>query len=79
MNETQSKANVETHQIAGHTVEIHTFEDRQELRIDGVRKKFLVYEKGYNLADAAFEHPYKSLIDAVKASLQPQKHEKGGK
>jgi hypothetical protein len=79
MNESEYKANVETHQIAGHSVEIRTLEDRQELRIDGVRTKFFVYEKGYNLAAAAYDRPYKTLLDAVKAFLQPQKREKGGK
>ena len=79
MNKSEHKANVETHQIAGHSVEIRTLEDRQELRIDGVRTKFLVYQKGYNLAAAAFDRPYKSLLDAVKAFLQPKKRKKGEK
>lgn len=79
MKESERKTHVETHKIAGHSVEIRTVDDREELRIDGVRTKFLVYKDGYNLSAAAFDRPYKSLLDAVKAFLQPQKHEKGGK
>lgn len=47
------KANVETHQIAGHSVEIHRIQDREELRIDQVRTKFFRTEDGYNLDAAA--------------------------
>jgi len=70
MNGSEYKPNVETHQIAGHSVEIHRLEDREELRIDGVRTKFFVTEDGYNLDAAAYERPYKSLLEAVKAFLE---------
>lgn len=79
MNVTESKTHVEAHQVAGHSVEIRTLEDREELRIDGVRTKFFVTEDGYNLDAAAYDRPYKSLLDAVKAFLQPEKNMEGGK
>lgn len=79
MNDSECKVHVETHQIAGHSVEIRSLEDREELRIDGVRTKFFVTDDGYNLNDAAFDRPYKSLLDAVKAFLEPQKRKDGGK
>lgn len=79
MNGPKHNANVETHQIAGHSVEIRTLEGREELRIDGVRTRFLVTDDGYNLADAAYDHPYKSLLDAVKGFLQPPERKSGGK
>jgi len=75
MNDSQSKANVETHQIAGHSVEIRRSDDREELRIDGVRTKFFKTEDGYNLDSAAYERPYKSLLAAVKAYLESGQHE----
>jgi hypothetical protein len=67
---------VEKHEIVGHHVEIRK-KPREELRIDGERKKFLVTEDGYNLADAAYDKPYKSLLDAVTAFLErKRKHER---
>jgi hypothetical protein len=78
MSNTECKTNVETHQIAGHCVEISTLEDREELRIDGVRTRFFVTDDGYNLNDAAFDLPYESLLDAVKAFLETRNLKKGG-
>jgi hypothetical protein len=78
MKDSNSKADVETHEIAGHTVEIRRLEGREELRIDGVRKKFFVSQDGYNLDDAAFAPPQKSLLDAVKLFLEGRKREPKG-
>lgn len=75
MNDSEDQANVEVHQIAGHSVEIRRAEDREELRIDGVRTKFFVTEDGYNLDAAAYERPYKTLIEAVKAFLDSGQHD----
>jgi hypothetical protein len=75
MNDSEDKANVETHQIAGHSVEIRRSKDREELRIDGVRTKFFVTEDGYNLDAAAYERPYKTLLEAVKSFLESLRSE----
>jgi hypothetical protein len=79
MNGPKHNDTVEIHQIAGHSVEIRTLEDREELRIDGVRTKFLVTDDGYNLADAAYDRPYKTLLDAVKGFFQAPERNGGGK
>ncbi|WP_262267495.1 hypothetical protein [Microvirga yunnanensis] len=64
------RPDTETHEIAGHTVEIRRIDHREELRIDGVRTKFFVTPDGYNLHDAAYDPPYKSLQEAVTAFLE---------
>jgi hypothetical protein len=61
---------VEKHSIEGHEVEIRKREGQEELWIDGVRRKFFVNEGGYNLNDAAYERPYKSLLEAVQSYLR---------
>ncbi|MFM0124581.1 MULTISPECIES: hypothetical protein [Paraburkholderia] len=68
---------IEKHEIAGHHVEIRKA-PREELRIDGVRKKFLVTKDGYNLDDAAYDKPHKTLLEAVTAFLE-RKRKFGGK
>jgi hypothetical protein len=73
MKDSERKVDVETHQVAGHSVEIRRVENREELRIDGVRTGFFVTEDGYNLDHAAYARPQKSLLDAVKTYLQPKK------
>ena len=77
MDDSEHQPNVETHQIAGRTVEIQQFKDREELRIDGVRTKFFKTEDGYNLDAAAYERPSKTLLAAVKAFLESGKYESG--
>jgi hypothetical protein len=54
---------VDEHKIAGHFVEIRKT-PREELRIDGVRKNFFVTKDGYNLHDAPYAKPTKTLLDA---------------
>ncbi len=75
MNNSEYKENVETHRIAGHSVEIRRVDDREELRIDGHRTKFVVTEDGYNLHAAAYDRPYKSLLEAVRSFLERGHHE----
>jgi len=77
MKDSEYKANIETHHIAGHSVEIRRIQDREELRIDQVRTKFFRTDDGYNLHDAAYDRPYKSLLEAVKSFLErdQQEHE----
>jgi hypothetical protein len=67
---------VEKHEIAGHLVAIRK-KPREELRIDNERKKFLVTDDGYNLADAAYDKPYPSLLDAVTAFLERKRKYEG--
>jgi hypothetical protein len=60
---------VDEHEIAGHHVEIRKT-PREELRIDGVRKNFFVTKDGYNLHDAPYARPTKTLLEAVKEFLE---------
>lgn len=60
----------EKHTIKGHTVEIRKRENKEELWIDGVRRKFFVNKNGYTLHEAAFDPPYKSLREAVEHYLE---------
>jgi hypothetical protein len=75
----KQRQDIETHEIAGHTVEIRRVDKREELRIDGVRTKFFVTPDGYNLDEAAYDRPYKSLVEAVKAFLQRRERKSKGK
>lgn len=64
-----SKPSVVKHEISGHRVEIRKFEDKEQLWIDGVLRKFFVTPDGYNLRDDAYVSPHKSLIEAVESYL----------
>ena len=70
MKKNQDKTPTDKHTIKGHTVEIRKIENREELWIDGVRRKFFVTKDGYNLHDAAYDKPYKSLREAVEHYLE---------
>jgi hypothetical protein len=61
---------IERHQIEGHAVEIRKYAEKEELWIDGVRRKFFANQHGYILFDDAFVPPHKTLLDAVKAYLE---------
>jgi hypothetical protein len=65
-NETTS----EKYTTQGHSVEIRRNENKEELWIDGVRRKFFVNKDGYTLHEAAFDRPYKSLREAVEHYLE---------
>lgn len=73
MENSESKGREGPHKIAGHSVEIKKLKDHEELRIDGVRTNFFATADGYNLNAAAYDRPHKSLLDAVKAFLEPRK------
>ena len=62
-------ATSEQHEIAGHAVEIRRSGDREELRIDGRRRRFFVNRHGYRLYDNAYVPPTKTLLEAVRAYL----------
>ncbi len=67
---------VETHEIAGHQVEIRKT-PHEELRVDGVRKNFFVTKDGYSIHDAPYDKPAKSLLEAIGAFLErKRKYEK---
>jgi hypothetical protein len=61
------------HRIEGHTVEIRQRDDREELWIDGERRRFFVTRDGYTLHADAYAPPAKTLMEAVKnyLSLKP--------
>jgi hypothetical protein len=61
---------VERHKIAGHSVEIRKRDDREELWIDGVRKRFFVTDSGYRLNDNAYAPPTRTLLEAVEGLLK---------
>ncbi|MFB6367630.1 hypothetical protein ACFCP7_27015 [Paenibacillus elgii] len=68
---------MKTEAIEGHKVEILRREDgREELWIDGHRRKFFVTEKGYILNDDAFSPPQKTLIKAVENYLRKYSNSK---
>lgn len=56
-------------EIHGHAVAILRRKDREELWIDGIRRRYIKTDEGYNLYDDAYEPPQKSLIDAVELYL----------
>ena len=82
MKKNYDKTASEKHKIKGHNVEIRRTENKEELWIDGVRRKFFVTEDGYNLHAAAYERPYKTLLEAVQNYLEksptelPHHHER---
>lgn len=63
------KPSVEKHEIEGHSVQIRILKDKEELWIDGTRRKLYRTERGYTLYDDAYSPPQKSLTEAVKAYL----------
>lgn len=67
---TPPEPSIERHQIRGHAVEIRKLADREELWIDGERRKFFAVEGGYLLFDDVFRKPYPTLPDAVKAFFE---------
>lgn len=64
------KPSVEKQEIKGRSIQIRSLEGREDLWIDGVRRKFHQTERGYTLYDDAYSPPQKSLIHAVKAYLE---------
>jgi hypothetical protein len=60
------KPEVEQKEIRSHSVQIRRQEGREELWIDGVRRRFFVTDDGYNLSDDAYARPQKTLLDAVE-------------
>lgn len=62
----EPRSDVERKEIRGHSVQIRRQEGREELWIDGVRRRFFVTDDGYNLFDDAYARPQKSLLDAVE-------------
>lgn len=59
-----------THTVEGHAVEIRKREDRDELWINGERRKFFVTPDGYTLHSDAYAPPQKTLMEAVKNYLR---------
>ena len=58
------------HRIEGHSVEIRRHEDREELWLDGERRKFFVTPDGYTLHADAYAPPARTLMEAVKNYLR---------
>lgn len=69
MEKQEAASLTETHIIEGHTVEIRR-NGKEELWIDGIRRKFFVYDDGYNLFDDAYAPPQRTLLKAVEAYLR---------
>lgn len=59
-----------TYKLEGYTVEIRVREGKEQLWIDGVRRKFFVSQDGYTLHADAFAPPQKTLLAAVKQYLE---------
>ena len=64
-----TEPSVDKHQFEGHSIQIRKVEGKEQLWIDGVRRRFFVSDDGYNLDDDAYASPQKSLIEAVKAFI----------
>ena len=61
---------VERIELRGHIIERRIVGDREELWIDGIRKRFLRSEQGYNLYDDAYRPPQPTLMEAARASFE---------
>jgi hypothetical protein len=56
--------------LEGHAVEIREREGKEELWINGERRKFFVTPDGYTLHADAYARPQKTLLEAVKNYLR---------
>ena len=65
-----TKPVVEEHEIEGHSVQLRSLEGREELWIDGVRRKLYQTERGYTLYDDAYSSPKKSAVEAARSYLR---------
>lgn len=63
---------VETHDVAGHLIELQERTGRQELWIDGVYQRYVVHSSGYLLSRSMFAPPSKSLLDAAQEYVKRQ-------
>ena len=68
---------IKKYEIEGHSVQIRKEGDAEQLRIDGVRRRFFMTRDGYNLSDDAYTPPQASLLEAVKAYLKREAAGKG--
>ncbi|MFA7441277.1 MAG: hypothetical protein WCZ66_09970 [Sphingomonadaceae bacterium] len=59
-----------TCKLEGYTVEIRILDGKEQLWIDGMRRKFFVTQDGYTLHADAFAPPQKTLLGAVKQYLE---------
>jgi len=62
----------EKHTVEGHAVEIRKREDKEELWIDGTRRRFVLTQDGYTLHADAYARPQNTLLQAVKNYLRKQ-------
>jgi hypothetical protein len=67
-----TEPSIEKHSVEGRSVEIRKREGKEELWIDGVRRRFFVTEDGYTLHADAYAPPQKSLLQAAKVYLRKQ-------
>ena len=67
--ESRERPEAVEHDVDGHRVRIVRVEDREELWIDGRRRKFVTNSGGYVLMDNAYVPARASLLDAVRAYL----------
>ncbi len=68
-NSSHGKYEGGVHTVEGHGVEVREREGKEELWIDGERRKFFVTPDGYTLHADAYAPPQKTLLDAVKNYL----------
>lgn len=73
------KERVSEHDIEGHSVRIVRGIDREELWIDGKRRRFFKNSGGYVLADNAYVPAEESLLEAVRLYLRQAKSVDAGK
>ncbi len=58
-----------------HRIEVIGQGDRMELRIDGVRRRFLKREDGFVLLEDAYQPPASSLLEAAKRLVNRQERD----
>jgi hypothetical protein len=73
---TKEKTEISEHDVDGHSVRIVRGLDREELWIDGTRRRFFKYPGGYVLADNAFVPPQETLLEAARDYLKQAEREK---
>jgi hypothetical protein len=66
---TSKKTEADEHDIEGHLVRIVSDSEREELWIDGVRRRFFKNSGGYVLFDSAYVPARELLVDAVRDYL----------
>ena len=64
------KAKIAEHDVEGRSVRILSGPDREELWIDGTRRRFFKTSGGYVLADNAYVPAHATLLEAARGYIK---------